>query len=264
MLIALVIMVTFLGKRAKRWAAIVGGLGFGLFVDEIGKFVTSDNNYFFQPAIALIYILFVLLFMAFRAIERQSLSPHELLVNAADMLSEIVLSGATRHAIARARLLLMRSGFHGPLASALRGAVESATRIPEHKSVISALANTGWRTYDRLLEWPWFHRALWLVFVIQAVAGVIATVALGALTTLPTSVITLGLTLIGVARLPRSRLDAYRWFERAVLISVFFTQVVLFWQDQLAALGGLFFDLVLLAVLRFLIRQETVRIVTER
>jgi hypothetical protein len=65
-------------------------------------------------------------------------------------------------------------------------------------------------------------------------------------------------------RLPSSRLDAYRWFERSVLVSIFFTQVVLFWHDQLAALGGLFWNLVLLAVLRFLIHQELVRSVTQR
>jgi hypothetical protein len=275
MLIALVVSLAFLGKRAKRWAAIIGGLGFGLFVDEIGKFTTSDNNYFFQPSIALIYVVFVLLFLGFRAMERQTLSPHELLVNAAELLREIVLSGATRHTVARARLLLMRSGFNGPLVLGLRDAIDSATRVPEHPSLISVLANTGWRTYDRLLEWPWFHRAIWLVFVGQAVVGLIATAALGwtmvnsevgtsVQLTLVTSVISLGLTLIGVARLPTSRVDAYRWFERSVLISVFFTRVLLFWHDQLAALGGLFWDLVLLAILRFLIRQEVVRTVTER
>ena len=66
--------------------------------------------------------------------------------------------------------------------------------------------------------------------------------------------------LIGLARLPQSRLDAYRWFERGVLISVFFTQVILFRQDQLAAVGGLLWDLALLTVLRFLLHQEEARV----
>jgi hypothetical protein len=82
--------------------------------------------------------------------------------------------------------------------------------------------------------------------------------------TVVSSTLSLGLTVVGVVRLPNSRLAAYRWFERGVLISVFFTQVIVFWQDQLTALGGLFWDLVLLSVLRFLIRQEGARIVTER
>jgi hypothetical protein len=65
--------------------------------------------------------------------------------------------------------------------------------------------------------------------------------------------------LIGVMRLPTSRLDAYRWFERGVLVSVLITQVFIFWQDQLTALGGLLWDLLLLTALRFLLKQEEAR-----
>jgi hypothetical protein len=81
--------------------------------------------------------------------------------------------------------------------------------------------------------------------------------------TLVSSSAALACALVGMAYLPRSRLEAYRWFERSVLISVFFTQVFLFWDAQLAALGGLAWYLVLLVGLRYLIRQEMGRIVTE-
>lgn len=274
MLIALILLLSALGNRAKRIAAIVGGLGFGLFVDEIGKFVTADNDYFFQPAIALIYVLFVVLFLVFRAIERRALSAHEALVNAADMLVDVILGGATRAELARTRWLLMRSGNHGPIAQALYDAIAGATRAHEQRSRISRIAASAWRTYDRLLLWPWFQRALWLFFVAQAVLGLIATIAVGwaamrgvpaeaAPATLLTSSVSLALIVVGVMWLPRSRLAAYRWFERGVLISVFFTQVIMFWQDQLTALGGLLWDLVLLSALRFLIRQESARNVTE-
>ena len=64
MLIALLASLTFLGRRTRVFAAIVGGAGFGAFIDELGKFITSDNNYFYQPAVALIYVVFVLLFIA--------------------------------------------------------------------------------------------------------------------------------------------------------------------------------------------------------
>jgi hypothetical protein len=275
MLLAQVILLSALGNRAKRIAAIVGGLGFGLFVDELGKFVTADNDYFFKPAIALIYVLFILLFLLFRAIERRSLSPQESLVNAADMLVDVILGGATRAELARTRWLLRRSGEQGPVVEGLREAIAGATRATEHPSWYSSLALAAWRTYDRLLLWPWFQRALWMVFVGQAVLGLIANAAIGwsamhgtstdsLPATLVSSTVSLVLVLIGVFRLPHSRLAAYRWFERAVLISVFFTQVIMFWQDQLTALGGLLWDLALLSVLRFLIRQEAARIVTER
>ena len=45
MLVALVMLLGFLGKHVKRAAAVVGGAGFGAFIDELGKFITSDNNY---------------------------------------------------------------------------------------------------------------------------------------------------------------------------------------------------------------------------
>src|SRR6202012_2430266 len=53
--IAMTIMMTALGSTAKFWASLMGGVGFGLFIDEVGKFLTKDVNYFFRPAIAIIY-----------------------------------------------------------------------------------------------------------------------------------------------------------------------------------------------------------------
>src|SRR5579872_2142060 len=88
MLVSLVLMLATLGKRQKHLSATVGGIGFGLFIDELGKFVTSDNNYFFQPAVSLIYVILVLLFLLTRAIVRREPSPMEALVNAADLVRE--------------------------------------------------------------------------------------------------------------------------------------------------------------------------------
>jgi hypothetical protein len=53
--LAMTIMMVSLGSAAKFWASLIGGIGFGLFIDEIGKFLTKDVNYFFRPAIAIIY-----------------------------------------------------------------------------------------------------------------------------------------------------------------------------------------------------------------
>jgi hypothetical protein len=76
--IAIGALLTLLGRWPRRPAAIVGGVGFGFFIDELGKFITSDNNYFFEPAAALIYLIFIGLFLLVRALQRDRvLSPME-------------------------------------------------------------------------------------------------------------------------------------------------------------------------------------------
>ncbi|MDJ0757075.1 MAG: hypothetical protein QNJ45_26320, partial [Ardenticatenaceae bacterium] len=70
----LLIVASFLPLAyANRWAietsAILSGLGIGLFIDEVGKFITQANDYFFPPALPLIYgfvLLIVLVYLYFR------------------------------------------------------------------------------------------------------------------------------------------------------------------------------------------------------
>src|SRR6478672_12139357 len=80
MLVAILLLLAYLDRPVQHAAAIVAGLGFGTFIDEIGKFVTADNDYFFRPAVSLIYVVLVILFIVGRTlIGRRALTQREAL-----------------------------------------------------------------------------------------------------------------------------------------------------------------------------------------
>src|SRR3990167_6561029 len=56
MMVAVIGLLVFLNKETKYIASILGGIGFGTFIDELGKFITKDNNYFYQTTIGIIYV----------------------------------------------------------------------------------------------------------------------------------------------------------------------------------------------------------------
>jgi hypothetical protein len=92
MMLALIITLAYINKSAHYAAAILGGFGFGAFIDELGKFITGDNDYFFKPAVALIYITFILLYLGIEAIVRRpALTAPERMINVLEIAKEIAL-----------------------------------------------------------------------------------------------------------------------------------------------------------------------------
>ena len=87
---AMVISLVSHGTRYKKVAAGGFGVGVGWFIDEVGKYVSAGNDYFFQPAIVLMYIFFVLIFLLYRFLDKNiSQNPKTLLYQAIAHLEEI-------------------------------------------------------------------------------------------------------------------------------------------------------------------------------
>jgi hypothetical protein len=62
--IAALLPLLYVGSRTHMVSALLAGIGAGLFIDEVGKFLTSSNDYFYAPAAPIIYgsiLLLVLL-----------------------------------------------------------------------------------------------------------------------------------------------------------------------------------------------------------
>ena len=53
--IACLIPLIYTNKWAFTWSGILSGVGMGLFIDEVGKFMTQNNDYFFPAAAPIIY-----------------------------------------------------------------------------------------------------------------------------------------------------------------------------------------------------------------
>lgn len=274
MLIALVASLTFLGPGIRHFTAIVGGAGFGTFIDELGKFVTSDNDYFYRPTVSMIYIIFVLLFLIGERLSRRAqLTPDDYLAQALDVLSGDVVQGFPVRDRELVTQLLSKADPANPLVPALRRALARMAVLPDPApSRLDRLAERVSRSYEWLVGQRWF-----LKFIL-VVAGVLTLYGLGEITLTINAdpeahrfngyiesnngLLVLAylasaiLLLIGLFFLRRSLANAYRWFRRAVMVSLLLTQPLAFYQDQWSALIGLAFNLVLMSALEFGIGQE--------
>lgn len=62
----------FANKRAFDLSAFFSGVGVGLFIDEVGKFISRSNDYFFPAAAPIIYIFFLLTLLVFILVRRSN------------------------------------------------------------------------------------------------------------------------------------------------------------------------------------------------
>ena len=281
---ALLICLSFLGNRTRLLAALLGGVGFGTFIDEIGKFITRDNNYFYQPSIALIYILFVLIYLAFRDLQmRSGISREEYLVNAINDLEEAVINDLQPEERDRALRYLGAIDEKDDLTLRLAALIEEASVQPHPDGWLRRIRRYVVAGYDAVLARADRFGGLVTLFVLQLAvnAGTVAFIVArawsaeavanasgqqgGTFANIPISDVLLIvstllpsiLVVIAVFALRRSRIKALYLFRRAVLVSILFTEVFMFYRNQGAALVVLAFNLFAWAFVNVAITRES-------
>jgi hypothetical protein len=270
MAIAIVWSISYLGPSTRTFVAVLGGAGFGWFVDELGKFLTRDVNYFWQPTIALIYMIFVGMYLVFRSLQRRTYGPNEGMLNALEALKSAALGQLDEPSRQDALELFDETRPTGPLAEQVRALLDDVQALPPSRP--GRFHRFGRWMRGHYVSWTehrWFPVVLDTIFVLYATAALFTVLALALdgpgvasfpeWATLIASSVSGILIVIGVIRLRHSRIAAYRWFDRGLLVDIFVTQIFVFAEEQLGAVVGLAITLTVWTMLRSAMHVEMAR-----
>ncbi|MFE9118386.1 hypothetical protein [Streptomyces sp. NPDC007172] len=273
MLAGLLVMLVFTGAASRRRGAVLGGVGFGLFIDEVGKLVATDG-YFYRPAPGIIYLSFVALtgfarWVARRARTDRREAPRAVrAAEAAETALHGVLGGLT--AQERCEALRRLRGTEGPptaLDTALVALIEAVPERPgrpagPHHEVLARARLRASGLMARLTRTRGLvHLVAWgttlqAVVLLAAVAAEGVTGGLDGETPWPAvtgalvcSLATLALSLRGTAQLLRDREAALRTLRAALLVDLVAGQVFKFTINQFSGVTDWLISVALLCLL---------------
>ncbi len=191
LLIATYLAVLYKGKNVLNFVSILAGIGWGLFIDEVGKFITANNDYFYKPAAPIIYITFLLNLLYFFYIQKKSktnstsnlndilelfeINPQKKISkseyeNLTLKLNKIVKSSKSKEEVKLAKLLMeivQENGFN---------------ETPNFFEKIELQAN---RFTDTIIKNTHFLKTLTIFLVLRAFSSIIQTLVLLLITIFP-------------------------------------------------------------------------------
>jgi hypothetical protein len=280
MLVALILMINFLNNFVTFICAILGGIGFGTFIDELGKFITKDNNYFFEPTVAIIYVIFVLIYLSIRLLQRYHPTRYEYLGNAFEVAREGFIQGLKKQDFEEAKLYLSKLPQNSSSVKLLNELFSKLKVIPENDRTIYIRINKIFQSfYQWFIDRRSFRTLIVLIFIIQIFYALTQSDFIVSLIThqnpqrleftLVGNEQSFGETgyvlselfasifiIIGVFYIFKSRIKAYTYFKIAILISLLISEFFDFYASQFAALPGFIANLVMLGVLNLMISRE--------
>jgi hypothetical protein len=277
MLTAIIVMLAAVNRAARDFGAVVAGIGFGLSWDELGKFITQNNNYFFKPTLGLIYLTFVLLYLMARFAGQRRLTQDDYIANAIDLIKEAAIKDLDSWEYERAKELMLHVSpnhiLYQPTMDMLNRVKPTNKRKP---FLIDKIIYSVMRPIHLLSEWRHFTKMVIFIAIAYGIINIFVTLfylygalieeninlsilkgdesdLAGALSAFITVILlTSGAYYYRKGRHKR----AYELFESGLLIEIFVGQVILFFKSPRIAIAGLLITLFLLVNIKLLSVDE--------
>ena len=276
MLVALILLLSFAGPVIRPVAAVLAGVGVGLFIDEVGKFVTSNTNYFYRPATAIIYVVMVCLVLVIHVLHgRRPHLPAEHLAGAVDQAVAGVVGGFTPKRRSQVETQLRRA--HGAVGQAEAAALvavvpDDPVELFDPLRLVRLFRPVAlwWKKVqlgrDRRIatRLPWLTAVVLVLQLLYAASefgvklvdrllakGDIWSIRPGPIPLTLGLASTLGcavMVVLGIVRLRRDPLRGFVWFHRALLVNLLFTRVFQFDVQQFWATVSVLVDVLMLAI----------------
>jgi uncharacterized membrane protein YwzB len=162
--------------------ALLTGVGFGLFVDEVGKFITQKNDYFFPLAAPIVYACLLLILLLTELARRHQLRSPRAHLLAAISLSQTIADGtATKTEITAMEnhIRQARTGSLDDASAGLLNGIETSMALADQVEEPFAFAGRALRRIRRVIAiWLPANRARRLVRIAMALFCVLGLVQL--------------------------------------------------------------------------------------
>lgn len=274
MVIAFGFLLLFASSIWKPLAALVGGIGFGTFIDELGKFITKDNDYFYRPTVAVMYAVFIVLYFCARYFDRKR-EPTEAdyLYLAAEGIAWQAIGKLDKRRQEEALANLDASGNTSEVAQRIRELLENAEVVAEsEQSRILSARDKAADFYWRAVKQRWLLPMVIGLFIIRAleiiitlIYGIFVTgeydlgngVSVSESLSFVAGAITGFLAVYGLVMIVRGRrVTALQAFAASTVVALLFGQFFAFATEQFVAMIGLVLNLIILGVLRLALSME--------